>query len=178
MERAGIALTRRTCRNDPETFEPACPGSSSPAAPSAADTSNIFIENGRFHGEKIVATIAGRLGSLEANGLPKPEAGVTDRRASDFARALTASMGHLRPRGVRAIRTFISSSSTSDSARDRRQCRSRSACFDRFQIEYCASAFTRSRQPSPEESWRPRAGPSLVSPPAGSSCLSIAGDQR
>ncbi len=47
---------------DPETFETNVPGLFlAGGAICGRDTSNIFIENGRFHGEKIVATIAGRL---------------------------------------------------------------------------------------------------------------------
>jgi thioredoxin reductase (NADPH) len=63
MERAGIVLgDRNVPRYDPDTFETNVPGLFlAGGAVCGRDTSNIFIENGRFHGEKIVATIAGRL---------------------------------------------------------------------------------------------------------------------
>ena len=60
MERAGIVLGEtRVPTYDPETFETNVPGLFlAGGAICGRDTSNIFIENGRFHGEKIVATIA------------------------------------------------------------------------------------------------------------------------
>jgi thioredoxin reductase (NADPH) len=63
MERAGITLgDTNVPQYDPETFETNVPGLFlAGGAICGRDTSNIFIENGRFHGEKIVATIAGRL---------------------------------------------------------------------------------------------------------------------
>ena len=63
MERAGIALSdTKVPQYDPETFETNVPGLFlAGGAICGRDTSNIFIENGRFHGEKIVATVAGRL---------------------------------------------------------------------------------------------------------------------
>jgi thioredoxin reductase (NADPH) len=63
MERAGIVLgDNNVPRYDPGTFETNVPGLFlAGGAICGRDTSNIFIENGRFHGEKIVATIAGRL---------------------------------------------------------------------------------------------------------------------
>ena len=63
MERAGIVLGETNVpRYDPDTFETNVPGLFlAGGAICGRDTSNIFIENGRFHGEKIVATIAGRL---------------------------------------------------------------------------------------------------------------------
>ena len=62
MERAGIALSEtRVPTYDPETFETNVPGLFlAGGAICGRDTSNVFIENGRFHGEKIVATIAER----------------------------------------------------------------------------------------------------------------------
>ena len=66
MERAGIVLgDKNVPRYDPDTFETNVPGLFlAGGAICGRDTSNIFIENGRFHGEKIVATIAGRVGEL------------------------------------------------------------------------------------------------------------------
>jgi thioredoxin reductase (NADPH) len=62
MERAGVVLgDRRVPTYDPVTFETNVPGLFlAGGAICGRDTSNIFIENGRFHGEKIVATIAAR----------------------------------------------------------------------------------------------------------------------
>jgi thioredoxin reductase (NADPH) len=62
MERAGVVLgDRRVPTYDPETFETNVPGLFlAGGAICGRDTSNVFIENGRFHGEKIVATIAAR----------------------------------------------------------------------------------------------------------------------
>ncbi|MEP7307307.1 MAG: YpdA family putative bacillithiol disulfide reductase [Acidobacteriota bacterium] len=62
MERAGIALSEtRVPTYDPETFETNVPRLFlAGGAICGRDTSNVFIENGRFHGEKIVATIAER----------------------------------------------------------------------------------------------------------------------
>src|SRR5262249_31362779 len=64
MERAGIMLgDKRVPTYDPDTFETNVPGLFlAGGAICGRDTSNIFIENGRFHGEKIVETIARRLG--------------------------------------------------------------------------------------------------------------------
>jgi thioredoxin reductase (NADPH) len=62
MERAGVVLgDKRVPTYDPETFETNVPGLFlAGGAICGRDTSNIFIENGRFHGEKIVAIIAAR----------------------------------------------------------------------------------------------------------------------
>ena len=47
---------------NPETFETNVPGLFlAGGAVTGMDTSNIFIENGRFHGEKIVQVIAERI---------------------------------------------------------------------------------------------------------------------
>ena len=56
MERAGIELRDKNVPTyDPETFETNVPGLFlAGGAICGRDTSNIFIENGRFHGEKIV----------------------------------------------------------------------------------------------------------------------------
>ena len=64
MERAGVVLRdKRVPTYDPETFETNVRGLFlAGGAICGRDTSNIFIENGRFHGEKIVATIADRVG--------------------------------------------------------------------------------------------------------------------
>jgi bacillithiol disulfide reductase len=63
MERAGVVLDeKRVPTYDPETFETNVPGLFlAGGAICGRDTSNVFIENGRFHGEKIVETIASRL---------------------------------------------------------------------------------------------------------------------
>src|SRR5687768_7396891 len=61
--RAGIRLHRETMSPEfnPETFETNVPGVFlAGGAICGRDTSNIFIENGRFHGETIIKTIAER----------------------------------------------------------------------------------------------------------------------
>jgi thioredoxin reductase (NADPH) len=63
--RAGIRLHRETLTPElnPETFETNVPGIFlAGGAICGKDTSNIFIENGRFHGEKIISVIAERRG--------------------------------------------------------------------------------------------------------------------
>jgi thioredoxin reductase (NADPH) len=62
MRRAGIALTDREAPAiDPTTFETNVPGLFvAGGAIAGQDTGTIFIENGRFHGEKIIETIAAR----------------------------------------------------------------------------------------------------------------------
>ena len=66
MERAGIALgDKQVPTYDPDTFETNVPGLFlAGGAICGRDTSNIFIENGRFHGERIVETIASRLARM------------------------------------------------------------------------------------------------------------------
>ncbi len=62
--RAGIRLQRDSMNPEfnPETFETNVPGLFlAGGAICGKDTSNIFIENGRFHGEKIIGVIAERL---------------------------------------------------------------------------------------------------------------------
>ncbi len=61
--RAGVRLTEREGPvHDPETFETNIPGLYvAGGAIAGVDTGTIFIENGRFHGEKIVEAIARRL---------------------------------------------------------------------------------------------------------------------
>ncbi len=63
MRRAGVAITDReapACNK--ETFETNVPGLFvAGGAIAGVDTGTIFIENGRFHGEKIIETIAKRL---------------------------------------------------------------------------------------------------------------------
>ena len=63
MCRAGIRLTEREAPvHDPNTLETNVPGLFvAGGAIAGVDTGTIFIENGRFHGEKIVETIARRL---------------------------------------------------------------------------------------------------------------------
>jgi thioredoxin reductase (NADPH) len=63
--RAGIRLHRETQSPEfsPDTFETNVPGLFlAGGAICGKDTSNIFIENGRFHGETIIGVIAERLG--------------------------------------------------------------------------------------------------------------------
>ena len=63
--RSGVRLHRDTLAPElnPETFETNVPGLFlAGGAICGKDTSNIFIENGRFHGETIVGIIAKRLG--------------------------------------------------------------------------------------------------------------------
>jgi thioredoxin reductase (NADPH) len=64
MCRAGIRLTEREAPlHDPTTFETNVPGIFiAGGAIAGVDTGTIFIENGRFHGEKIVEVIAERGG--------------------------------------------------------------------------------------------------------------------
>ena len=63
MAAAGVAMNeRRAPAYDPVTFETNVPGLFvAGGALAGMDTGNIFIENGRFHGERIVEVIAGRL---------------------------------------------------------------------------------------------------------------------
>ena len=63
MVRAGVALTERQAPvHDPETFETNVPGLFvAGGAIAGVDTGTVFIENGRFHGEKIVEAIARRV---------------------------------------------------------------------------------------------------------------------
>jgi thioredoxin reductase (NADPH) len=67
--RAGIRLHRETLSPEfhPDTFETNVPGIFlAGGAICGKDTSNIFIENGRFHGETIIKVIADRLGKRAA----------------------------------------------------------------------------------------------------------------
>jgi thioredoxin reductase (NADPH) len=66
MAAAGVVMDeRRMPAYDPATFETNVPGLFvAGGALAGMDTGNIFIENGRFHGEKIVEVIAGRLERL------------------------------------------------------------------------------------------------------------------
>ncbi len=63
MAAAGVAMNeRRVPVFDPSTFETNVSGLFvAGGALAGMDTGNIFIENGRFHGEKIVEVIAARL---------------------------------------------------------------------------------------------------------------------
>jgi thioredoxin reductase (NADPH) len=67
--RAGIRLQAESMSPEfnPETFETNVPGLFlAGGAICGKDTSNIFIENGRFHGEAIISVIAHRLGKRVA----------------------------------------------------------------------------------------------------------------
>jgi thioredoxin reductase (NADPH) len=63
LRAAGVHLNERCVPAlNPETFETNVPGLFlAGGAVTGMDTSNIFIENGRFHGEKIVQVIADRM---------------------------------------------------------------------------------------------------------------------
>ena len=63
MARAGVTFGPRNAPAcDPATFETNVPGLFvAGGAMAGEDTGTVFIENGRFHGEKIVEVIAGRL---------------------------------------------------------------------------------------------------------------------
>jgi thioredoxin reductase len=63
--RAGVRLDDRDAPVlDSQTFETNVPGLFvAGGAVAGQDTSTVFIENGRFHGEKIIETIAARLAS-------------------------------------------------------------------------------------------------------------------
>jgi thioredoxin reductase (NADPH) len=65
LRAAGVRLDERCVPAfNPDTFETNVPGLFlAGGAVTGMDTSNIFIENGRFHGEKIVQVIADRVGS-------------------------------------------------------------------------------------------------------------------
>jgi thioredoxin reductase (NADPH) len=62
MRRAGVTLNDRDAPvHHPDTFETNVPGLFvAGGAIAGVDTGTIFIENGRFHGEKIIQVIAGR----------------------------------------------------------------------------------------------------------------------
>src|SRR4051812_11401044 len=62
LRHAGVALNERDAPvHDPETFETNVPGLFvAGGAIAGVDTGTIFIENGRFHGEKIIQVIAAR----------------------------------------------------------------------------------------------------------------------
>jgi thioredoxin reductase (NADPH) len=64
LENAGVRLNERKAPDyNSETFETNVPGLFvAGGAVAGIDTGTIFIENGRFHGEKIVEVIANRLG--------------------------------------------------------------------------------------------------------------------
>ena len=68
LTRAGIRLDDRQAPvHDRQTFETNVPGLYvAGGATAGIDTGTIFIENGRFHGEKIVAAIASRQADLRA----------------------------------------------------------------------------------------------------------------
>jgi thioredoxin reductase (NADPH) len=62
LRHAGVTLNERDAPvHDPETFETNVSGLFvAGGAIAGVDTGTIFIENGRFHGEKIIQVIAGR----------------------------------------------------------------------------------------------------------------------
>jgi bacillithiol disulfide reductase len=65
MRSAGIEINAETCGPvfDAETFETNVPGLYTVGAMVAGvQSGRIFIENGRFHGEKVIEAIAGKLG--------------------------------------------------------------------------------------------------------------------
>jgi thioredoxin reductase (NADPH) len=69
LESLGIELTRPEMRPvcDPTTFESNVPGIYVAGVIVAGSrTSEIFIENGRFHGERIAADLKRKLGALRA----------------------------------------------------------------------------------------------------------------
>jgi thioredoxin reductase (NADPH) len=64
MQRAGVSCDAETLapQMDPDTFETNVPGLFvAGGAVAGRHTGNIFIENGRFHGQKIIAALAQRL---------------------------------------------------------------------------------------------------------------------
>jgi thioredoxin reductase (NADPH) len=67
--RAGVALTERQAPVfDPETFETNVPGLFvAGGALAGVDTGTVFIENGRFHGEKILEVISSRLSTISTD---------------------------------------------------------------------------------------------------------------
>jgi thioredoxin reductase (NADPH) len=62
LTRAGVVLNEREAPvHDPLTFETNVPGLFvAGGAIAGVDTGTIFIENGRFHGERIIEVIARR----------------------------------------------------------------------------------------------------------------------
>jgi thioredoxin reductase (NADPH) len=62
LTHAGVTLNERDAPvHDPETFETNVPGLFvAGGAIAGVDTGTIFIENGRFHGEKIIDVISRR----------------------------------------------------------------------------------------------------------------------
>jgi thioredoxin reductase (NADPH) len=66
MVKAGVMLNDREAPTlNPDTFESNVPGLFvAGGAIAGVDTGTIFIENGRFHGEKIIETIAARIDAL------------------------------------------------------------------------------------------------------------------
>jgi thioredoxin reductase (NADPH) len=62
MARAGVEFNERHApHHDPQTFETNVPGLFvAGGAIAGDDTGTVFIENGRFHGERIIEVIAGR----------------------------------------------------------------------------------------------------------------------
>ena len=66
LAHAGVVLNEREAPvHDPQTFETNVPGLFvAGGAIAGVDTGTIFIENGRFHGEKIIEVIARRQDSF------------------------------------------------------------------------------------------------------------------
>ena len=74
LRRCGVAIDPESCvpAHDPETLETNVRNIFLAGGVLAGThTAPIFIENGRFHGEKVVATIAARLGGRDQQGAEK-----------------------------------------------------------------------------------------------------------
>ena len=70
LRRSGVDFDARTCMPacDPETFETTVPNLFlAGGVISGKNKAPVFIENGRFHGEKAIAVIAGRLGKVSGS---------------------------------------------------------------------------------------------------------------
>ncbi len=140
LGRAGVAFepVDLTPQFDPDSFETNVPGVYVAGnVTSGRQTSKIFIENGRFHGERLVQVIAARLRGTPDNeprpvlsGLAAKDAGLKGDGS------LPGSMQRSRPRqctpvepppGCRARRACISSRSMRACARDEADSHSSSA---------------------------------------------------
>ena len=84
--RAGIRLKKDTLNPEfnPATFESNVPGLFlAGGAICGKDTSNVFIENGRFHGEKIIEVIAQRMGRRIPRTAETKEQKTLEQRAKE-----------------------------------------------------------------------------------------------